>query len=93
MKLEKRVKVARRFLKAVRIDTDLSGPESLDGFICPQSSEDILFSMVKHIDSGQGAFTWTGPFGSGKSSLVVAPQCVAERQSSISGESKKDIWA
>ena len=29
--------------------------------------------MARHIgESGQGAFTWTGPYGSGKSSLVVA---------------------
>ena len=29
--------------------------------------------MVRHVsETGQGAFTWTGPYGSGKSSLVVA---------------------
>ena len=29
--------------------------------------------MARHVfESGQGAFTWTGPYGSGKSSLVIA---------------------
>lgn len=73
MVLADRVFVARRFQRAIRIDTDLSTAEALEGFICPQSSADVLLSMARHIaQSKQGAFTWTGPYGSGKSSLVVA---------------------
>lgn len=73
MSLSDRVHIARRFQKAVRIDADLGEPNALDGFICPQSSEDILLSMARHVsETRQGAFTWTGPYGSGKSSLVVA---------------------
>ena len=73
MALDQRVHVARRFQRAVRIDLDLGEPGALDGFICPQSSAEILRTMARHVaESGQGAFTWTGPYGSGKSSLVVA---------------------
>ena len=73
MALAERVHVARRFQRAVRIDLDLGEPGALDGFICPQSSAEILRTMARHVaESGQGAFTWTGPYGSGKSSLVVA---------------------
>ncbi|QDV48453.1 ATP-binding protein [Gimesia fumaroli] len=73
MALVNRVHIARRFQKSIRIDTDLGENHSLEGFICPQSSADVLRSMAKHVsESGQGAFTWTGPYGSGKSSLVVA---------------------
>jgi hypothetical protein len=73
MSLIERVHIARRFQRSVRIDADLSDPESLVGFICPQSSADVLLSMAHHVaETGQGAFTWTGPYGSGKSSLVVA---------------------
>ena len=73
MSLTSDVKIAGRFLRSVRIDTDLDDENSLDGFICPQSSADVLMSMARHIEStGQGAFTWTGPYGSGKSSLVIA---------------------
>ena len=73
MALAERVRIARRFQRAIRIDTDLADPAALDGFICPRSSADILKTLARHVaESGQGAFTWTGPYGSGKSSLAVA---------------------
>ena len=73
MALNKRVRIARRFLRSVRIDADLGDASALEGFVCPQSSADVLIMMARHVsETGQGAFTWTGPYGSGKSSLVVA---------------------
>lgn len=73
MALADRVYVARRFQRAVRIDTDLRDGDALEGFICPESSADVLRTMARHVaETKQGAFTWTGPYGSGKSSLVVA---------------------
>ena len=67
------IRIARRFLRSIRIDTDLGDAGALEGFVCPQSSKDVLLSMAKHVSrTGQGAFTWTGPYGGGKSSLVVA---------------------
>ncbi len=73
MSLVNKVTIARRFQKSIRIDVDLGSQSALDGFICPQSSADILLSMARHVsETGQGAFTWTGPYGSGKSSLVIA---------------------
>ncbi|MGI9250001.1 MAG: ATP-binding protein [Pseudohongiellaceae bacterium] len=73
MPLNKRVHITRRFLRSIRIDSDLGDTTALEGFVCPQSSADILSTMARHVsESGQGAFTWTGPYGSGKSSLVVA---------------------
>ena len=73
MALADHVHVARRFQRAIRIDTDLTSPSALEGFICPRSSADVLETMARHVaETGQGAFTWTGPYGSGKSSLAVA---------------------
>ncbi len=73
MSLSEKVYIAPRFQRAIRIDTDLKQPESLEGFMCPQSSAEVLLAMANHVsDTKQGAFTWTGPYGSGKSSLVVA---------------------
>ncbi len=73
MPLNKRVRIARRFMRSIRIDADLGEDTALEGFICPQSSADVLTTMARHVsETGQGAFTWTGPYGSGKSSLVVA---------------------
>lgn len=73
MGLTQQVRIARRFQKSIRIDTDSGDKNALDGFICPKSSADILDSMARHVsESKQGAFTWTGPYGSGKSSLAIA---------------------
>ena len=73
MALADQTHVARRYQRAIRIDTDLGDPAALEGFICPRSSAEVLETMARHVaESGQGAFTWTGPYGSGKSSLVVA---------------------
>ena len=87
MPLDERVFVARRFQRAVRIDTDLGGPSALEGFICPQSSAVVLETMARHVsESGQGAFTWTGPYGSGKSSLGVALSALLHGESDVRGE-------
>ena len=73
MSLADQIHVARRYQLAIRLDTDLGNPAALEGFICPRSSADVLESMARHVtEGGQGAFTWTGPYGSGKSSLAVA---------------------
>ncbi len=71
--LSDRVRIARRFQRSVRIDTDHNDISALEGFVCPRSSVDVLSAVGHHVaETGHGAFTWTGPYGSGKSSLVVA---------------------
>lgn len=73
MYLSEQVHVARRYQRSIKIDSDLNNPDSLTGFVCPQSSASVLVSMATHkLESSQTAFTWTGPYGSGKSSLVIA---------------------
>ena len=82
--LNEHVHIARRFLRSIRIDTDLSESSALEGFICPQSYNDVLMTMARHVsETGQGAFTWTGPYGSGKSSLVVALSALLNGSSSL----------
>ncbi|MXY70166.1 MAG: ATP-binding protein [Acidobacteriia bacterium] len=73
MALAERVRIARRFVRSIRIDSDLGNVATLDGFVCPESSNEVLLTMARHIsETGHGAYTWTGPYGSGKSSLAVA---------------------
>ncbi|MDE2665979.1 MAG: ATP-binding protein [Acidobacteriota bacterium] len=73
MALADRIHVSRRYQRAIRIDTDVGNPAALEGFVCPASSAEVLETMARYVsESGQGAFTWTGPYGSGKSSLAVA---------------------
>lgn len=102
MPLAERVTVSRRFQRAIRIDTDLGDPSALEGFVCPQSSAVVLEAMAQHLaDSGQGAFTWTGPYGSGKSSLAVAlsalvgPDANARREAAsvIGEETAAAVWS
>lgn len=65
------VSVLRRFRRSVRIDTDI-GPEGAEGFICTHTAAQALRTTFDHVaDMGHGAFTWTGPYGCGKSSLAV----------------------
>ena len=72
MALHGKVNVAGRFQRSIRIDTDLNDVSALEGYICPQSSRKILVSVSRQLaETEQGAFTWTGPYGSGKSSLLI----------------------
>ena len=67
------VSVARRFQRSVRMDTDLGASGTLHGFICHGSGKAGLETMARlMVESEQRAFTWTGPYGVGKSSLALA---------------------
>ncbi|WP_135074888.1 hypothetical protein [Terasakiella sp. SH-1] len=66
------VKVVSRFQRSIRVDTDMYDTEALEGYVCPPSASNALISISKQVASGpQRAFTLTGPFGGGKSSLAV----------------------
>lgn len=71
MTLQDRVKISSKFVRSTRIDADsLSG--SLDGFVFSPSLKKLLIRMgEQQRQSHQGAYTWTGPYGSGKSSLAA----------------------
>lgn len=72
MKLDKIVSIGSGFKRSINLYADQSDKNILKNYICPPSSEQLLFTMVQHIkQSGQSAFTWTGPYGSGKSSLAI----------------------
>lgn len=73
IKLSDIVHVSRHYQRSIRIDIDLGRPDALDGYICHGTATAVLSSMTKQLlESNQRAFTWTGPFGGGKSSLAVA---------------------
>ena len=73
IKLSDIVHVSRHYQRSIRIDIDLGRPDALNGYICHGTATGVLSSMTKQLlESNQRAFTWTGPFGGGKSSLAVA---------------------
>ena len=90
MPLSDRVRIARRFLRSIRIDSDMGDVAALEGFVCPRSSADVLSTMARHVsETGQGAYTWTGPYGSGKSSLVVALSALLNGNAGLQREAAK----
>lgn len=71
------VAITPRFRRSVRLDTDYASATAIDGFHCPASFQAAVTFMAAHVsDTEQGAFTWTGPYGGGKSSLAVALACL-----------------
>lgn len=88
--LAEHVSIARRFQKAIRIDSDLDKKEALEGYICPKSSADVLEAMAHHAsETGHGAFTWTGPYGSGKSSLILIFSALQSSNVALRAEAEK----
>ena len=90
--LADRVTVARRFQRSIRIDLDMGKPEAVEGFVCPRSSAFMLENMANHIATrSQGAFTWTGPYGSGKSSLAVMLGALLSPKYTLKGIAKRAL--
>lgn len=66
------VTLNEQFRRSINIAADESSIENLQGFICPATSESSIKTIIKHIsETSESSFTWTGPFGSGKSSLAL----------------------
>ena len=90
--------ITPRFRRSVRINTDYASPTALEGFHCPASFQSAITFMASHIaETEQGAFTWTGPYGGGKSSLALAlaclfgaPRAVREQAASAFGDRVTD---
>lgn len=66
------VEIDRRFARSARIDSDLKGTPPLVGYVLQPSTAKALSGMANaQVESQQGAFTWTGPYGGGKSSAAL----------------------
>ena len=71
-KLDTFIKVKQRFLKSINLNFDLKEEQFLDSFVLQGSSLSCLHVMGTYLtETRQRAFTWTGPYGSGKSSLAL----------------------
>ncbi|MGK8171067.1 ATP-binding protein [Pseudomonas aeruginosa] len=72
VKLSDRVKISRYYQRSIRLDADLGREDALAGYVCHTTANTVLQSMSKQLaETSQRSFTWTGPFGGGKSSLAV----------------------
>jgi hypothetical protein len=71
-RLAEMVQINSKFCRSINIYQDLGDAEILKGFICPNSFKIALKNIADNISAtGQSAFTWTGPYGAGKSSLAL----------------------
>lgn len=67
------VRISRQYQRSIRIDADIGRADAIDGYIYHSTASSIIEGMCKQItETNQRSFTWTGPFGGGKSSLAVA---------------------
>lgn len=84
------VRISRRFLRSVRIDDDYGRTDALEGFVLQPSSKLALESLSRHIlETQQRAFTWTGPYGGGKSSLALAMLSLVHPNKSVQAQARK----
>lgn len=67
------VQISRQYQRSIRVDADIGREDALSGYICHATATAVIDGMCKQLSStNQRCFTWTGPFGGGKSSLAVA---------------------
>lgn len=67
------VQISRQYQRSIRVDADIGRADALSGYICHVTATAVVDGMCRQIaGTNQRCFTWTGPFGGGKSSLAVA---------------------
>lgn len=67
------VQISRQYQRSIRVDADIGRADALSGYICHTTAASVVDGMCKQLaGTNQRCFTWTGPFGGGKSSLAVA---------------------
>ena len=88
--LSAHIQISRRFLRSVRIDDDYGRIDALDGFVLQPSARSALETLSRHIlETQQRAFTWTGPYGGGKSSLALALLSLVNAEKGVQQAARK----
>lgn len=88
--LNKNVTIGRQFLRSINLMADLGRSDALNGYICQDSARNLISNMAHHLtNTEQKAFTWTGPYGGGKSSLALALGSLVSPNKTLRDEAKK----
>ena len=71
--LADRISVRSRFARSANVERDLARPEPLEGYVVTARVLDVLARVAATAGSGEagGAWSLTGPYGTGKSSLAL----------------------
>lgn len=87
--LQQAVRIARHYRRSVRIDADIGRADALDGYVLTDTARQALTVMSRQVDgSNDRAFTWTGPYGGGKSSLAVVLASALSGNADIRGQAE-----
>lgn len=71
--LADKVSISVQYQRSIRLDADFGKHDPFKGFICHETASKVVENMAQQVvNTNQRAFTWTGPYGSGKSSLALA---------------------
>jgi len=88
--LNETISVSRQFLRSVNLEADLGREDALQGYVCQDTARSLLGNMAHHINkTRQRAFTWTGPYGGGKSSLALVLGSLVSPNKSLRDGAKK----
>lgn len=86
------VEITKHYQRSIRLDADVGRADALDGYICHATASSVVDSMCVQIaGTNQRCFTWTGPFGGGKSSLAVALASALHPKKSLRSAARKTL--
>lgn len=84
------VSISVQYQRSIRLDADFGKHDIFQGFICHETASKVVENMALQVaNTNQRAFTWTGPYGSGKSSLALAFASVICTSESIRFSARK----
>lgn len=88
------VQISRQYQRSIRVDADIGRADALSGYICHATAAAVVDGMSKQLSStNQRCFTWTGPFGGGKSSLAVALASALHPNKTLSAQERDALNA
>ena len=72
-RLAEGISVRSRFARSASLERDIARPEPLDGYVVTARALDVVERVAETAATGTagGAWSLTGPYGSGKSSLAL----------------------
>lgn len=86
------VQISRQYQRSIRIDSDIGRADALSGYICHATAASVIDGMCKQLSgTNQRCFTWTGPFGGGKSSLGVALASALHPEKSLRAKARQSL--
>lgn len=86
------VQISRQYQRSIRVDADIGRADALSSYIYHATADSVVDGMCKQLAStNQRCFTWTGPFGGGKSSLAVALASALHPDKALRAKARKAL--